>query len=52
VKWTSKGINASVNIEIDKMPNFHWLSIKQMGFPKIKGEAQLNGGIDPSGKRH
>jgi hypothetical protein len=48
-----KGINASVNIEIDKDAELSLVIDKANGdFLKLKGEAQLNGGIDPSGKRH
>jgi hypothetical protein len=46
-----KGINASVNIEIDKEAEISLIIDKANGdFLKLKGEAQLNGGIDPSGK--
>ena len=46
-----KGINASVNIEIDKEAELSLVIDKANGdFLKLKGEAQLNGGIDPSGK--
>ncbi|MFE3848664.1 translocation/assembly module TamB domain-containing protein [Flavobacterium sp. LB3P45] len=46
-----KGINASVNIEIDKEAELSLIIDKANGdFLKLKGEAQLNGGIDPSGK--
>ncbi|RDI56175.1 translocation/assembly module TamB [Flavobacterium glaciei] len=46
-----KGINASVNIEIDKEAELSLNIDKANGdFLKLKGEAQLNGGIDPSGK--
>ena len=46
-----KGINASVNIEIDKDAELSMVIDKSNGdFLKLKGEAQLNGGIDPSGK--
>ncbi|MFH6970948.1 translocation/assembly module TamB domain-containing protein [Flavobacterium petrolei] len=46
-----KGINASVNIEIDKEAELSLNIDKASGdFLKLKGEAQLNGGIDPSGK--
>lgn len=46
-----KGINASVNIEIDKDAELSMVIDKANGdFLKLKGEAQLNGGIDPSGK--
>ncbi|MFE3867111.1 translocation/assembly module TamB domain-containing protein [Flavobacterium sp. LS2P90] len=46
-----KGFNASVNIEIDKEAELSLVIDKANGdFLKLKGEAQLNGGIDPSGK--
>jgi hypothetical protein len=46
-----KGINASVNIEVDKEAELSLVIDKANGdFLKLKGEAQLNGGIDPSGK--
>jgi hypothetical protein len=46
-----KGINASVNIEIDKEAEISIIIDKANGdFLKLKGEAKLNGGIDPSGK--
>ncbi|WP_395077576.1 translocation/assembly module TamB domain-containing protein, partial [Flavobacterium sp.] len=46
-----KGINASVNIEIDKEAELSMIIDKANGdFLKLKGEAILNGGIDPSGK--
>jgi hypothetical protein len=46
-----KGVNASVNIEIDKEAELSLVIDKANGdFLKLKGEAQLNGGIDPSGK--
>ncbi|MDI1255373.1 MAG: translocation/assembly module TamB domain-containing protein [Flavobacterium sp.] len=46
-----KGINASVNIEIDKKAELSLIIDKSNGdFLKLKGEARLNGGIDPSGK--
>ncbi|TDE02720.1 translocation/assembly module TamB domain-containing protein [Flavobacterium sandaracinum] len=46
-----KGINASVNIEVDKEAELSLNIDKANGdFLKLKGEAQLNGGIDPSGK--
>lgn len=46
-----KGINASVNIEVDKEAELSIIIDKANGdFLKLKGEAQLNGGIDPSGK--
>jgi hypothetical protein len=45
------GINASVNIEVDKEASLSIVIDKANGdFLKLKGEAQLNGGIDPSGK--
>lgn len=50
-KTKIKGINASVNIEIDKEAELSIVIDKSNGdFLKLKGEAQLNGGIDPSGK--
>ena len=50
-KTEIKGINASVNIEIDKDAEISIIIDKSNGdFLKIKGEAQLTGGIDPSGK--
>ena len=46
-----KGINATVNIEIDKEAELSMIIDKANGdFLKLKGEAQLTGGIDPSGK--
>ena len=46
-----KGISASVNIEIDKEAAISIIIDKANGdFLKLKGEAKLNGGIDPSGK--
>ncbi len=46
-----KGMNASVNIEIDKDAEISIIIDKANGdFLKLKGEAELNGGIDPSGK--
>ena len=46
-----KGILASVNIEIDKDAEISIIIDKTSGdFLKLKGEAQLTGGIDPSGK--
>jgi hypothetical protein len=45
------GVNASVNIEVDKEAALSIVIDKANGdFLKLKGEAQLNGGIDPSGK--
>ncbi|WP_445452182.1 translocation/assembly module TamB domain-containing protein [Flavobacterium sp. 25HG05S-40] len=46
-----KGINASVTIEVDKEAELSMVIDKANGdFLKLKGEAQLTGGIDPSGK--
>jgi TamB, inner membrane protein subunit of TAM complex len=46
-----KGINASVNIVIDKDAELSMIIDKANGdYLKLKGEAQLNGGIDQSGK--
>ena len=46
-----KGINASVNIEIDKDAELSMVIDKANGdFLKLKGQAMLNGGIDQSGK--
>ena len=46
-----KGINAAVTIEIDKDAELSMIIDKANGdFLKLKGEAQLSGGIDPSGK--
>ena len=45
------GVNASVNIEVDKEASLSIVIDKANGdFLELKGEAQLNGGIDPSGK--
>jgi hypothetical protein len=45
------GINAAVTIEIDKDAELSMVIDKANGdFLKLKGEAQLSGGIDPSGK--
>jgi hypothetical protein len=45
------GFNASVNIEVDKGAELSIVIDKANGdFLKLKGEAQLTGGIDPSGK--
>lgn len=50
-KTQFKGINASVNIEIDKKAELTMIIDKGNGdYLKLKGEAQLTGGIDPSGK--
>ncbi|MBE0392909.1 translocation/assembly module TamB domain-containing protein [Flavobacterium sp. PL002] len=46
-----KGINASVNIEVDKDAALSIVIDKANGdYLKLKGEAELTGGIDPSGK--
>ena len=46
-----KGVLASVNIEIDKEAKLSMIIDKSNGdFLKLKGEGQLNGGIDQSGK--
>jgi hypothetical protein len=46
-----KGIDASVNIEIDKEAELSLIIDKGNGdYLKLRGEARLNGGIDPSGK--
>ncbi len=45
------GMDVSVNIEIDKEAELTMVIDKGNGdFVKLKGEARLNGGIDPSGK--
>lgn len=50
-KTKVKGINASVNIEVDKEAEISLIIDKANGdYLKLKGEAQLNGGIDESGK--
>ncbi|MDO9261799.1 MAG: translocation/assembly module TamB domain-containing protein, partial [Flavobacteriaceae bacterium] len=50
-KMLIKGINASVNIEIDKDAELSLIIDKANGdFLKLKGEAQLTGGIDQSGE--
>lgn len=50
-KTTIKGIDASVNIEIDKEAALNMIIDKSNGdYIKMQGEARLNGGIDPSGK--
>ena len=50
-KTEIKGINATVNIEIDKDAEISIIIDKSNGdFLKLRGEAQLTGGIDPSGK--
>ncbi len=46
-----KGIDASVTIEIDKEAELSMIIDKANGdFLRLKGEGQLTGGIDPSGK--
>ncbi|UPT70361.1 MAG: translocation/assembly module TamB [Flavobacterium sp. JAD_PAG50586_2] len=46
-----KGINAAVDIEVDKDAELSMVIDKSNGdYLKLKGEAQLSGGIDPSGK--
>ncbi|PWA10623.1 translocation/assembly module TamB domain-containing protein [Flavobacterium laiguense] len=51
IKSTIKGIDASVNIEIDKDAEFFIIIDKSNGdYARFKGKALLNGGIDPSGK--
>lgn len=50
-KTQFKGIDASVNIEIDKEAELSIIIDKGNGdYLKLKGEARLNGGMDPSGK--
>jgi hypothetical protein len=50
-KSTFKGLDASVNIEIDKGAELNLIIDKGNGdYLKLKGEARLTGGIDPSGK--
>lgn len=50
-KTQFKGIDASVNIEIDKEAELNLVIDKGNGdYLKLKGEARLTGGIDPSGK--
>ncbi len=50
-KTEIKGINAIANIVIDKDAEISIIIDKNNGdFLKLKGEAQLTGGIDPSGK--
>ncbi|MEP6615547.1 MAG: translocation/assembly module TamB domain-containing protein [Ginsengibacter sp.] len=45
------GYNISANIEIDKEAEFNFIVDAGNGdFIKVKGEASLTGGIDPSGK--
>jgi hypothetical protein len=51
IKSTIKGIDASVNIEIDKDAEFFIIIDKSNGdYLRFKGNALLSGGIDPSGK--
>ena len=46
-----KGMDVSVNIDVDKEAEISIVIDKGNGdFVKLKGEARLNGGIDPSGK--
>nr|WP_243652179.1 translocation/assembly module TamB domain-containing protein [Mariniflexile fucanivorans] len=46
-----KGIDASVNIEVDKEAEISIIIDEVNGdYLKLKGEAELTGGIDPSGK--
>ncbi|MBP0904988.1 translocation/assembly module TamB domain-containing protein [Mariniflexile gromovii] len=46
-----KGINASVNIEVDKKAEISIIIDEANGdYLKLQGEAELTGGIDPSGK--
>jgi hypothetical protein len=50
-KTKIRGIDASVNIEIDKEAELSLVIDKANGdFIKLKGEARLNAGMDPSGK--
>ena len=50
-KTRFKGIEAAVTIEIDKEAELSLIIDKSNGdYLKLKGEARLNGGIDPSGK--
>ncbi|SCY08435.1 translocation/assembly module TamB domain-containing protein [Flavobacterium caeni] len=50
-KTKFKGIDASVNIEIDKSAELNLIIDKGNGdYLNLKGEARLTGGIDPSGK--
>jgi hypothetical protein len=44
------GVNASVNIEVDKDAELSIVIDKANGDFKIKREAQLTGGVDSSGK--
>lgn len=46
-----KGVNASVNISVDKEAEISIIIDEANGdYLKLKGEAELSGGIDPSGK--
>ncbi|MES2543380.1 MAG: translocation/assembly module TamB domain-containing protein [Bacteroidota bacterium] len=50
-KTQFKGVEALVNIEIDKEAELNLIIDKGNGdYLKLKGEARLTGGIDPSGK--
>ncbi len=45
------GMNVSVNLEVDKAAEFNIIIDEANGdFLRLRGEAQLNAGIDPSGK--
>jgi hypothetical protein len=45
------GMNVSVNVEVDKAAEFNIIVDEANGdFLRLRGEAQLNAGIDPSGK--
>ncbi|MCW2120048.1 translocation/assembly module TamB [Flavobacterium sp. 7A] len=51
VQTELKGINASVNIVVDKKAEISIVIDEANGdYLKLQGEAQLTGGIDPSGK--
>ncbi|MCG9792607.1 translocation/assembly module TamB domain-containing protein [Flavobacterium algicola] len=51
VQTELKGIDASVNIVVDKKAEISIVIDEANGdYLKLQGEAQLNGGIDPSGK--
>jgi len=48
---TIVGMNVSVNLEVDKAAEFNVIIDEANGdFLRLRGEAQLNAGIDPSGK--
>lgn len=48
---TILGMNVSVNLEVDKAAEFNIIIDEANGdFLRLRGEAQLNAGIDPSGK--